>query len=310
MQASFFARALLLSFVSAFAACGESSNKSAPDDWGTSGGSGATGGKGTGGSGGSGGTGGTGGSGGSAGSSSTSGELGSGMYAGVGSSIERYYTANIQRNGVPYYLITNGWGPGFQSQTISWRGTSFIVETMMGAQGPNYEPASYPSVFCGKYSIMQVPACGLPATIASLASVQTGWRWKPNSNVGAYNAAYDIWLGNGSELQSYLMVWLRDPPNAQPAGQRGEGNITVAGVPGTWNLWTGNVMGKPIVNYARPEGSDIYEVEFDVLDFIADAKARSLNLPGTHVNAVAVGFEMWSGPVTKLETVDFYVRAE
>jgi hypothetical protein len=105
------------------------------------------------------------------------------------------------------------------------------------------------------------------------------------------------------------MVWLRDPPNAQPAG-RNMGSVTVANVPGSWVLWTGTVNGLPIVNYARPENADILEVEFDVLHFIADAKMRALNLPGTHVNAVAIGFEIWSGPVTKLESKDFYVHVE
>jgi hypothetical protein len=180
---------------------------------------------------------------------------------------------------------------------------------MAGSQGSNYEPASYPSVLCGKYSPMQVANCGLPAAITSLTSVKTGWRWAGNGTGGTYNAAWDIWLGNGTQLQSYLMVWLRDPPNAQPAG-RNTGMVTVANVPGSWVLWTGTVNGLPIVNYARPENQDINEAEFDVLHFVADAKMRSLNLPGTHINSVAIGFEIWSGPVTNLETKDFYVDVE
>lgn len=308
MQTSFVSRALALSFVlPALTACGGSSNKSAPDDW-DGAGSGASGG--SGGTGGSSATGGTGGSSATGGSGAAPmGELGSGTMAGVGSSAERYYTANVQRDGVPYFLITNGWGPGFQSHTISWRGTSFIVESMAGTQGANYQPASYPSVFCGKYSIMQVPACGLPAATSAISAVKTGWRWSPNGNSGSYNAAWDIWLGDGTTLQSYLMVWLRDPPGAQPAGGRGA-SVSVANVPGTFNLWTGTVNNLPIVNYARQEGSDLTELEFDVMDFVRDAQMRSLNLPGTHINAVAVGFEIWSGPVTNLESKDFYVQVE
>jgi hypothetical protein len=309
MQTSFLTYALPLSLIlSSVAACSGSSNDSDPDDWaesgnGGSGGSGGAGGS-TGGTGGStGGTGGTGGSG-----ASTSQELGTGVMAGVGSSSERYYTANVQRDGIPYFLITNGWGPGFQSHTISWDGTAFVVERMAGTQGPNYQPASYPSVFCGKYSVMQVPACGLPAAITSLPAVKTGWRWTANGNTGSYNAAYDIWLGDGTNLQSYLMVWLRDPPGAQPAGSRGAANVSVANVPGVWQIWSGTVNGLPIVNYAKLEGTDIPELEFDVLDFVRDARTRSLNLPGTHVNAVAIGFEIWSGPVSNLRTDDFYVH--
>jgi hypothetical protein len=302
MQASFLARALLLSFVATLTACsGGDSNESDVDDWA------GTGGTGSGGGGGSAGSGATGGSG--AGPSMSE-ELGTGTFTGAGSSAERYHTASVQRDMIPYFLITNGWGPGFQSHGISWRGTSFIVENMAGTQGMNYEPASYPSVFCGKYSIQQVPACGLPAAITSLTSVKTGWRWKANGNTGAYNAAYDIWLGNGSQLQSYLMVWLRDPPGPRPAGGLSASNVAVTNVPGTWNLWTGMVNGLPIVNYVRPEGGDIPEVEFDALDFVRDAKTRMLNLPGTHINSVAIGFEIWSGPVSNLATEDFYVHVD
>ncbi len=265
---------------------------------------------GTGGSGGSG-TGGSGGSGGTSGTSPDS-ELGTGTMSGSGSSAERYHTAQVSRDGVPYLFITNGWGPGFVSHNISWEGTSFVVESMTGDPGTAGQPASYPSLFCGKYSIMEVPNCGLPAAIDALSSLRTGWRWAANGNMGIYNAAYDIWLGDGTKLQGYLMVWLRDPPGAQPAGTyNGQySSIAVANVPGVWNVWNGTVNGLPIVNYVRAENSDSSEIEFDVMDVLRDAEARGLSVPGTHVNAVAVGFEIWKGPVTDLTTEDFYVKVE
>jgi hypothetical protein len=229
--------------------------------------------------------------------------------SGSGSSSERYATAQVSRNGVPYIFITNGWGPGFQSHTIAWEGTSFVVQSMSGETGPMYQPASYPTVFCGRYSVMQVPDCGLPAPIDSITTLRTGWRWAANGNTGEYNAAYDIWLGNGTSLQSYLMVWLRDPPMNQPAGTRNMAHqgISVANVPGVWNVWSGTVNARPIVNWVRPQGSDSPEIEFDVMDFVRDAQTRGLTAPGTHINSVAVGFEIWEGPISNLETVDFYV---
>jgi hypothetical protein len=30
-------------------------------------------------------------------------------------------------------------------------------------------------------------------------------------------------------------------------------------------------------------------------------------VPGTHVLSVAVGFEIWNGPITNLQSNDFYV---
>jgi hypothetical protein len=273
-------------------------------------GAGASGAAATGGSGASAGTAGMAGSAGSAGSGNTGdGSLGNGMMMGMDRSSERYATAEVSRNGVPYILITNGWGPGFESHTVAWNGTSFIVEAMMGSRGSGGQPASYPSVFCGKYSVMQVPACGLPKPIDQITSLKTGWRWAANGNTTAYNAAYDIWLGTETGFGMYLMVWLRDPPGEQPAGSPNamHQGITVANVPGTWDIWNGTVNSRPIINWVRHEGTDSPEIEFDVMDFIRDAQTRGLTITGTQVNAVAVGFEIWQGPVTNLETKDFYV---
>jgi len=58
------------------------------------------------------------------------------------------------------------------------------------------------------------------------------------------------------------------------------------------------------------EGQDLSEIEFDVLDLVRDAEGRGLTIPGTHLNSVAVGFEIWDGPISNLETLDFYVHVE
>jgi hypothetical protein len=253
-------------------------------------------------------------------------ELGGATMGGSGQSEDRWQKADVSRNGQNYFLMANGWGPNFGTQSISWNGTSFTVESMMGSQGSNYEPASYPTVFCGVYSDSRSQECGLPASLASLTSLRTGWRWAPNLNTGEYNAAYDIWLGNVcdesggpegcsqtadlSSFSGFLMVWLRDPRGQQPAGSLTEQDITVAGVSGTWHIWSGEVNRSPIVNWTRPEGQDSLELEFDVLDFVRDAQARGLEVPGNHVLGVAVGFEIWNGPVANLQSLDFYVHPE
>lgn len=235
-------------------------------------------------------------------------ELGNGLMEGKDESSERYETAHISRSGVDYVLITNGWGPGFQSHTIAWEGTSFLVKSTEGSSGAMGQPASYPTVFCGRYSVMDVPDCGLPLEMGAITSLKTGWRWTSNGSGGEYNAAYDIWVGNGTQLQGYLMVWLHDPDKYQPAGAPTEHEqVAVDGLPGLWDIWQGTVNGLPIINWVRAEGDELSEVEFDVMDILADAQKRNLNVPGTHINAVAVGFEIWDGPVTNLETVDFYV---
>ena len=44
-------------------------------------------------------------------------------------------------------------------------------------------------------------------------------------------------------------------------------------------------------------------------EFIAKS-AEAIQIPGDQINAVAVGFEIWEGPITGLESVDFYVNVE
>src|SRR5690606_762823 len=115
------------------------------------------------------------------------------QYMGSGQSTAQYDGGDVQRNGVNYKFITNGWGPNYESQNISWNGTSFTVANFSGQPGPNYEPAGYPTMYCGQYSErMPSKACGLPAPIDSLQSLRTGWRWKANGNASDYNAAWDI----------------------------------------------------------------------------------------------------------------------
>jgi hypothetical protein len=242
--------------------------------------------------------------------STATGELGKGIYQGTGSSQDRYAESDVFRNGVGYMFIANGWGDNWKSHDISYNGTSFTVKALQGSQGANYSPAGYPTIFCGQYS--EPPkrsngACGLPAELSSLKTVKTGWRWKANGNSGQYNAAWDIWLGNGDSLSAYLMVWLRDPPGQQPAGAANIAGVSIEGLPGQWSIYTGSVNGHPIVNYVRAEGQDLSELEFDVMKVYADAKQRNFDLPGNKLLSIAIGFEIWNGPVANLVTDDFYV---
>lgn len=103
-----------------------------------------------------------------------------------------------------------------------------------------------------------------------------------------------------------MIVWLREPVGQQPAGRWEARDIEVENVPGKWYIWEGTVFGtRPIVNWVRAEGNDTEE--FDILDFVRDAEKRGMTLPGTHVLSVAVGFEIWNGPIANLESLDFYV---
>jgi len=239
--------------------------------------------------------------------------FGTPAHVGSGSSTAQYFGANVTRDGVGYRFITNWWGMGWTGSNVSFNGTSFNVASAAGTSTPDGTPIGYPTTYCGQYSERDPGGnCGLPAAFSSIDKLWTGWKWS-SSDTGQYNAAWDIWLGTASAFQSYLMVWLRDPRGRQPAGNATINNVTVANVPGTWSIRYGTVNNRPIVNYMRVEGQDACDFEFNVMDFINDAKSRSattsaLMLPGDTVRAIAVGFEFWTGPFTNVASEDFYVK--
>jgi|GEM_PF-1305276 len=239
--------------------------------------------------------------------------LGAGTQEGSGQTEEQYFGANVTRNGVNYKMITNGWGQGWISHDISWLGTSMNIEDYQGTRQSNGAPAGFPTVFCGRYSDTSLE-CGLPRALASITALNTAVSWTHPAGDGKYNASYDVWLGDGAALrrglQSYFMVWLHDPIDEQPAGSLTAEGVTVANVPGTWNIVTGTVNNLPIVNYVRAEGDDTHQIAFDIMDFIRDAQTRNFNMPGNDVLAVAFGFEIWSGPVTNLSLDDFCLDIE
>jgi hypothetical protein len=239
--------------------------------------------------------------------------FGSPAKTGEGQSTDKYFGTDVSRDGKNYRFITNWWGTGWSAADVSYSGTSFTVNSATGTSMPDGTPIGYPTTYCGRYSESGAHGdCGLPAAFSSIDTLWTGWKWS-SADKGQYNAAWDIWLGTASAFQSFLMVWLRDPPGRQPAGNAVINNVTVAGVPGTWNIRYGTVNSAPIVNYVRTEGQDACEFEFDVMAFVNDAKMRSattsaLMLPGDTVRAIAVGFEFWTGPFTSVKSEDFYIK--
>ncbi len=220
-----------------------------------------------------------------------------------GKTSDQYKKQKVSRNNVPYMFITNGWGENsWGGHTISFATgwTAFRVDDYTFKGGTqNGVPAGYPAIFCGQYSTDKVDGCGLdsPVAISSITSLPTGLKWSHPSGAGTYNVSYDVWLSTGgTNLNSYFMVWFKDPGGAQPAGGKTQAGVTVDGVPGTWDIWEGSVNGHPIVSYVRPENSPSQELFYDMKDFFDHAASNGINLNGTHILGIAVGTEVWSGP--------------
>lgn len=243
----------------------------------------------------------------------------SGMHSVSYNTNSRYETIDVARGSTNYRLITNGWGSNFRSHHIQGVGTQMRVVDFQGDVGTGSSPAGYPTVYYGNYSSTGASVGStLPRAISGLESIDTGLRWSHPAASGSYNVAWDVWMSTGGQHTGYFMVWLRDPPNFRPAGapvdRNDDDNVIVANVNGSWRLIVGDVnvngVSLPIINYVRAEGNDTYELGFDLMDFINDATNRGHQLPGTEIMGVAVGFEIWEGPIQNLGIDDFCVDVQ
>lgn len=225
---------------------------------------------------------------------------------------DQYGYTSVSRDNKGYIVQNNVWGAGAQ-QTLTVQGTSFEVTQQTGSNGTNGAPVSYPSVFIGSNYDRTTLGSGLPKQVSALGKVDTSWSQNAGSQMGTYNASYDVWFStsSGGDGQApsggYLMVWFYDPANAQPIGSAQYRDVSIPGVTGTWDVWIGPNAGKPCISYVAKQ--PIASMTFDLNLFIQDAvKNRPNTIQASwYLSNVFAGFEIWSGGVG-LKTSDFYVN--
>jgi hypothetical protein len=195
---------------------------------------------------------------------------------------------------------SNVWDPGDGAgQTISFSGVSFTVTAHSGTNSTAEGPISYPSVFIGSNFGRNTSGSNLPKLVSSIANVPTGWSHNASSAIaGTFNAAYDVWFSTGSGNEDapsggYLMVWLYDPPNAQPLGAPSQNGFSLAGA--TWDVWIDNGYRRPVISYVRTQPTP--SMEFDLNIFIQDAVRRGTIQSGWYLSNIFAGFEIWQGGV-------------
>jgi hypothetical protein len=244
-----------------------------------------------------------------------------GMSTGTGMITDKFGVAMVQRDGRNYVIQNNVWGDN-TTQHIKFSGTSYEivmqtghnVSSGQGAMGP----VSYPSVFIGSNFDRATAGSNLPIQLSAIKSVKTAWSIDRQAS-GTFNASYDVWFSAGPEGDKeapsggYLMVWYYKPGDAQPIGSilnDGHG-VTVAGVPGTWDVWLGPNTGnsnRPVISYVTTQ--PLNDLEFDLNAFIKDAVKRPGALQASwYLSNVFAGFEIWSGGVG-LKTKAFYAIVE
>ncbi len=231
----------------------------------------------------------------------------------------RWDKIKVAVDGLQYFLQVNQWNEasaGTQTMQVG-TGGYFFKMTAQGASVPtNGGPTGFPSIFIGANSNNATEGSNLPKQVSTLTSVPTTWVWKDagtlaNATANSYNAAYDVWFSEGADGEpgashpsgAFLMVWYHKPFDAQPVGSVVDNQITIANVPGQWNVWFGVNNGTPIISYTATQ--TISSMDFDLMDFIQHAIARGDTVQSSHyLTNIFAGFEIWRGGVN-LETTSF-----
>jgi hypothetical protein len=172
-------------------------------------------------------------------------------------------------------------------------------------------------MFIGANSRNSTAGSNLPKPVAQLTTVPTTWTWADNGTLAdttthSYNVAYDVWFSTNAAGEptasgpsgGYLMVWLYDPPDAQPIGTPMFEGVTIPGVAGTWDIWIGLNGTRPCISYVSTQ--PLLSLSFDLNVFIKDAVANRPNtiLSTWHLTNVFIGFEIWRGALN-VETTAF-----
>lgn len=244
-------------------------------------------------------------------------------------------------DGKSYVVQNNAWNPGAAegNQRVQFQGNSFTVAQQSNGGFGNI-PISFPSIFVGRNGNRGVNDTftttlddGLPLAINAIGSINTTFRHNGGGGVaGEYNITYDIWFANAAPAGDYddasaafLMVWLYKPAGKNPIGlQPFVRGVSVAGAPGTWDIWVGrrgengaedNLNDNaPVISYVST--ATINDFEANLKSFMDDAVTRSG--PGLNgfqfsnnlvLTDVFGGAEIWSG-AQGLAVQEFTVDAQ
>ena len=201
-----------------------------------------------------------------------------------------------------YRFQSNGTNLGAGSHEISLLGScGFSVDSQTCNQSGSV-PCSFPSIYVGTDADGARTSGFSPLQISSLTSVPTCLDWNPGST-GAddeYNVSYDIWFAddpNATSAQMRLQIWLRDPPEHQPASEFPIQDGVLAGNM-VWTVWFApDAMDGNVISYVVP-GRELAAgrpFEFDAKDFIDEAVERGILSSDLYLIAVMAGFRIWGG---------------
>ena len=217
-----------------------------------------------------------------------------------------------------YFMQVNEWNSK-GTQVMSYGGDYlFKMTTQMASTATNGSPTGFPSVFIGANSRHTTSNSNLPKAVSALTTVPTSWTWNDNGTLAddtanSYNATYDVWFSTSSAGEpnssgptgGYLMVWYHKPADAQPIGGSAmKKGITIAGVPGTWDVWIGPNGTRPCISYVSTQTT--LSMSYDLNLFIQDAVKNQPNTiqSSWYLTNIFTGFEIWRGAIN-VESTSF-----
>ena len=207
-------------------------------------------------------------------------------------SICTQYGTTTQGN---YVVMNNRWGTS-ATQCINVTTSGFQIIQQDGTGNLSGAPTAYPAIYLGCHYSNCSPNSPLPAQISRISSA-TSSTTETYPSSGTYDAAYDIWLNDTTNVsgvqKTEIMIWLNHTGSIQPVGSS-VGSASVAGR--TWTVWTGNNGQNNVVSYV---GSGITSFSFSVMSFINDTLSRGSQYGNTswYLTSIQNGFEPWIGGV-------------
>lgn len=246
-----------------------------------------------------------------------------GTLATSGTLMGPFGSSKVSAAGQEYFLQVNQWGVRSPAQLVTYGGDFFFKMTEQPVmRATDTGPTGYPSLFIGANSRNMTAQSGLPKAVSALSTVPTTFNWKDSGTLddttsNSYNVAYDVWFSTQAAGEpnssgpsgGYLMVWLHDPPDAQPIGQVMDSGhaVTIPGADGKWDVWIGMNGTRPCISYVRTETTE--SLSFDLNAFIKDAVTSRPDTiqAGWYLTNVFVGFEIWRGGIG-LEATNFCVK--
>ena len=189
-----------------------------------------------------------------------------------------------------YTVQNNRWGTDAE-QCVAPTGDGFEVVSAEGEVGPG-APKSYPSIVAGCHWGRCTIGSGLPLATSQLGGARTAVSIERAP--GVWNASYDLWLNTapvaqGQNDDTEIMIWIDHQGFAQPIGSV-VGQVTIAGA--SWTIWQGE-SGWDVITFVRDAGAR--SVDLPLAPFVDEAIERGATQEGSYLTSVQFGFEPWEG---------------